>query len=124
MEVQKDFGKRMTALAEGVPREVLANLLARLMPREAVRTRAPERAPMLRDYQQQPTTEAQPRGFAPTKEVKRRLPKRLVMLKTIEITSKGHAKLRGLPTGDQLHTIANMEGYTVRTTLRKHSELS
>jgi hypothetical protein len=41
MEIKRDFGKRMTSLAESLPREVLASLLTRLMPVEQVTTRPP-----------------------------------------------------------------------------------
>jgi len=41
MEIAKDFAKRMTAQAQGIPREVVASLLERLMPRVPVARRAP-----------------------------------------------------------------------------------
>jgi hypothetical protein len=60
MEVRPDFAARMGALAESLPREVLANLLTRLMPVEEVSTRAPSpRAPT--GQSRDPFTRAQAR---------------------------------------------------------------
>lgn len=42
MEVRKDFAKRVTALSQGVPRNVVAQLLKRLLPPEPVSVRRPE----------------------------------------------------------------------------------
>jgi hypothetical protein len=47
MEVAKDFAKRMQAQAEGIPREVIANLLERLMPRKPVTSRPPSSGDLL-----------------------------------------------------------------------------
>lgn len=44
MKVRKDFGKRMTALAEDISRETVADLLTRLAPPVEVSTRPPKAA--------------------------------------------------------------------------------
>src|SRR5688500_16770495 len=60
MEVHKDFSKRMTALAEGIPREVIGALIRKLLPKEPVSVRAPEGGWKSADAT---TGEPQPRGF-------------------------------------------------------------
>lgn len=42
MQVPKDLNKRMTALAEGIPRNVVGMLLKKLLPPEPVKVRRPE----------------------------------------------------------------------------------
>jgi hypothetical protein len=42
MEVRKDFGDRMAALADELPRGAIGLLLKALLPREPVKVRAPE----------------------------------------------------------------------------------
>lgn len=42
MEVRKDFAKRVSAIAQSTPREVISNLLRSMLPREPVKTRSPE----------------------------------------------------------------------------------
>lgn len=41
MEVRKDFGDRLKALADSTPKEAVANLIRALMPKTQVTTRAP-----------------------------------------------------------------------------------
>lgn len=50
MEIAKDFAKRMTAQAEGIPREVVAALLTRLMPKVPVTRRPPATQSMEESY--------------------------------------------------------------------------
>lgn len=42
MEMPKDFGKRMTALAEGIPSQPLEALIKKMLPRREVQVRRPE----------------------------------------------------------------------------------
>ena len=116
MKMHKDFSKRMTALAEGIPREVVANLLERLMPRAPVSTRM-----ALRPTEAPPTATAQPSAFR-TEGKKRRMPKSTVMRRAIMLTGKGRSRLRNLRADDQLHRIA--EGPTVRAVLNSNADIA
>lgn len=49
MEVRKDFGKRVEALAKTTPTEAISNLLLALLPREPVRVRVPDKHKLLRE---------------------------------------------------------------------------
>lgn len=92
MEVPKDFGQRMTALAEDIPREVIGGLLRTLLPRRPVETKLPSDRELGTLAEAAAMGGPQPRGFAPAK-AKRRVPKREMMRKRIEVTLKGGRKL-------------------------------
>lgn len=113
MKMPKDFSKRMTGLAEEIPSQVIEALLKTLLPRQPVRTREAQPIPagMMPD--------AQPRGFRSDhtglgKPKRTRLPKRVIMAKRYELTSKGMSKFRRVASDDHFVEIAKHEGDTVQ----------
>jgi hypothetical protein len=86
MQVRKTFAKRMAAQAEGIPREVIANLLVRLMPRIPVVTKKPSELPP------PPTRDA---FTGQARRTRTRRTKRVIMSSYVVTSTGQRAKHRG-----------------------------
>lgn len=96
MKMPDDYAIRAEGTAQAVPREVIANLLTRLMPRVAVATRPAEPAsPTVA-----PSAASSPSIFRAPRTVRRRGAFEWRMDATITVTAKGHRKLRRVQDTD------------------------